>query len=408
MPTILELRQNRANLWEQQKAILDRSDPAKGMTTEDQATYDRLESEMTNLESTITRMEKHEAEKRRLSASAGVTAVPQPSAGPDTRTDPRDTDEYRGAFARFLRAGKGALSGDEFRALQVDNPTLGGYISPSMMFINQLIKQVDDAVYIRQLATKFRSANAESLGVPTLDANPADADWTSELKTGSEDGTMAFGKRELRPHPLAKRIKVSNKLLRSSLMDVEGLVRDRLAYKFGITHEKGFLLGSGAEQPLGVFTASTQGITTARDISTGNTNSAITADGLIEAKYGLKVAYHQKARWIFHRDAIKMIRKLKDGEGNYLWRAGITNDRGDTILDVPYFISEYAPNTFTTGKYVGIIGDFSFYWIADALDLAIQRLDELYAETNQVGFIGRWESDGMPVLEEAFVRVTLA
>jgi HK97 family phage major capsid protein len=71
------------------------------------------------------------------------------------------------------------------------------------------------------------------------------------------------------------------------------------------------------------------------------------------------------------------------------------------------FLSEYAPNTFTSGKYVGILGDFRFYWIADALDMQIQRLVELYAETNQVGLIGRLETDGMPVLSEAFTRVTL-
>ena len=71
-------------------------------------------------------------------------------------------------------------------------------------------------------------------------------------------------------------------------------------------------------------------------------------------------------------------------------------------------MSEYAPNTFTSALYVGIIGDFSNYWIADAIDLEIQRLVELYAETNQTGIIGRASADGAPVLEEAFVRVALA
>jgi HK97 family phage major capsid protein len=65
------------------------------------------------------------------------------------------------------------------------------------------------------------------------------------------------------------------------------------------------------------------------------------------------------------------------------------------------------PNTQTAGLYVGMCGDFSFYWIADALDVTVQRLVELYAETNQVGFIGRKETDGMPVLPEAFSRLTM-
>jgi HK97 family phage major capsid protein len=61
----------------------------------------------------------------------------------------------------------------------------------------------------------------------------------------------------------------------------------------------------------------------------------------------------------------------------------------------------------TSGLYVGALGDWSHYWIADALDLAIQRLDELYAETNQVGFIGRQAVDGQFTLPEAAVRVKL-
>jgi len=76
-------------------------------------------------------------------------------------------------------------------------------------------------------------------------------------------------------------------------------------------------------------------------------------------------------------------------------------------LGRPYKMSEYCPNTFESGKYVGIIGDFKNYWIADALSMRIQRLNELYAASNQIGFIGRLESDGLPVLEEAFARITL-
>jgi len=87
---------------------------------------------------------------------------------------------------------------------------------------------------------------------------------------------------------------------------------------------------------------------------------------------------------------------------------GLAADRPDTILGHPFMESEYAPNTFTTGQYVGVLGDFSFYWIADALTMQIQVLTELYAETNQNGYIGRKETDGQPVLEEPFVRVTLA
>jgi HK97 family phage major capsid protein len=159
---------------------------------------------------------------------------------------------------------------------------------------------------------------------------------------------------------------------------------------------------------LGLFTASDLGIPTSRDIATDNTTTAITADGLINALYGLKEGYQRNARWLFHRDVVKAIRKLKDGDGQYLWAPGIALNQPDTILAKPFLMSEYAPNTFTTGKYVGIVGDFSYYWIADDLNIEIQRLVELYAATNQIGFVCRYAGDGMPVLGEAFARVTLA
>ena len=300
------------------------------------------------------------------------------------------------------------MSGEELRALQVDSDEAGGYLVAPEQFVAELIKAVDNAVFIRQLATVHPLTTSASLGAPALDADPADADWTSEIGSAAEDSTMDFGKRELKPHPVSKLIKVSNRLIRISSIGVEALVRNRLAYKFGVTHEKGFLTGSGSGQPLGVFTASDQGISTGRDVSTGNTTTSMTFDGLIESKYTLKGQYWNKARWMFHRDGVKQIAKLKDGDGQYIWIPSVRVGEPDRLLNFPVMMSEYAPNTFTTGLYVGILGDFSHYWIADALDMQVQRLVELYARTNQTGFIGRMESDGMPVLEEAFVRVKLA
>jgi HK97 family phage major capsid protein len=292
--------------------------------------------------------------------------------------------------------------------LQVDVSTSGGYLVAPEYLMKDVLKTMDEQVVVRKLARVIALSNSQSLGVPVLDQDPEDATWTSEIKTGTEDQAMRFGKRELTPHPLAKRIKVSDKLLRSSMVNVEDLVKERLSYKFAVTEEQAFMTGSGQNQPLGLFTATPSGISTQRDSSEGNSTSAITADGLINAKFKLKSPYWRSARWIFHPSAVKQIRKLKDGNGDYLWRAGIAQDAPDTILDIPYVVSEFAPSTFATKQYVGILGDFSYYWIVDVWQLAIKRLDELYAESNQVGFIGRMECDAMPVLDEAFVRIALA
>jgi len=405
--TSKELRAQRAKLIADARAIYSTAETAKREpTAEERGQFETIMGDADKLEARFLELERLEAAEKSVSESLGrKTEAEQPGrkAG-ETRTNPLATEEYRAAYDLYLRTG-------EMRALQADNDASGGYLLAPQQMVSDIIKALDNTVAIRALATKYTVNSAQSLGVPTLDADPADADWTSELLTGSEDTTLSFGKRELHPKPLAKLEKISNKLLRMAVMSAEQIVRDRLTYKFGVTEEKAFLTGNGANQPLGVFTASANGISTGRDVSTDNTSTAITADGLINAKYALKGAYHKSPnlRWMFHRDAIKQIRKLKTlTDGQYVWQAGLQSGQPDTLLDVPVIMSEYVPNTFTTGLYVGILGDFSKYWIADAMTLGIQRLNELYAATNQVGFIGRLETDGMPVLEEAFVRVKLA
>lgn len=402
---IRELRQKRSGLVQQARAILDGAGE-RDLTVEENNRYDRLMEDANKLYKRIEQEERQLSAELDLDQPAGsgpVHTLVQPGPG-EVRQRPGEDTRH---FDRYLREGRSHLDEREFRALQADLDVSGGFITAPQRFINQLIKAVDDIVYIRQWGTPNPVMEAQSLGVPTLENDPADADWTTELATGSEDSTMDFGKRELYPHPLAKRIKVSRKLLRLT-PNAEDLVRNRLGYKFQITWEKAGMTGSGANQPLGVFTASSLGISTSRDVSTGNDQTSIKFDGLYEAKYTLKPQYWNRARWLFHRDGQKQIAKLKDGEGRYLWTESVRVGEPDRLLGFPAFMSEYAPNTFTSGQYVGILGDFSFYWYADALMFELQRLDELYAESNQVGLIGRWESDGMPVLEEAFVRVKLA
>lgn len=434
------LREERGRLIADARQITDKAHAEKRELTKDET--DRFDKLMADSDEKKKRVDKLEGDEARYKRAVDADEEVRKSAGRRTADDDRrrvpgrdaettearwkvgggeervipfagrknSGSEYRAAYEKFLAAGKTAIGPDEARALSADNPTEGGFMVAPIEMVAGLIKAVDDQTFIRQFATVMQLNTAQSAGVPSLDADPADSDWTSEIQTGNEDSAMNFGRRELTPRPLAKRIKISQKLLRIATMGAEALVRARLAYKFGITQEKAFLTGTGANQPLGLFTASNDGIPTSRDVSTGNTSTAIGADGLIEAKYSLKAQYQASptTRWLFHRQAVKQIRQLKDSTNQYLWQPGLTSGQPDRILDIPFLMSEYAPSTFTTGQYVGLLGDLKFYWIVEALQLSIQRLDELYALTNQVGFIGRAELDGQPVLAEAFARVKLA
>jgi len=424
----LELRRERAGLVTRAREITDAADAEeRELTAEEQTNFDALMTRISSMRAEIDRREHLAAVEAELGQSIEDRQGQEPEEqsvsyvsrglrhAAETFPEFLDNPEWRAlaatiqpnvrvAFDRMLRGYD--LSTDERRALQVDSDTAGGFLVTPLQMVDRLIQAVDNIVYIRQWATIFSVPNADALGAPSLENDPADPTWTSELAVGSEDSTMSFGRRQLHPHPLAQYIKVSNTLLRK-VPSVESLVVQRLGYKFAVVSENAYLNGSGSNQPLGVFTASDSGVPTSRDVSTGNDETSIKFDGLVEAKYTLKPQYWPRARWVFHRDGVKQIAKLKDGEGRYIWRESVRVGEPDRILNIPAYMSEYAPNTFTTGEYVGVLGDWSTYWIADALNMSMQRLVELYAATNQVGLIGRLESDGMPTLGEAFVRVTL-
>lgn len=430
--TIQELLQKRAKLINQARTILDTAEAEeRALTQEEQNKYDQLLDDASDLQATVDRRQMQRRIEESLAESAGrQTSDGQPGdndgddqpapryefrsrslealnrEGIPAGFEERISPAYRQAF-RYWMADGAQIAPEHVRALQADNETLGGNLYAPLQLVDRILQAVDNAVYMRQWATVIPVTDGESLGVPTLDTDPADPAWTSEIGAVSEDSSMAFGRRELSPNLLTKLVKISRKLLRKA-PNAEDLVVQRLAYKFGVAFESNLLTGNGAKQPLGVFTASSDGISTGRDVSTGNTTTSIQFDGLIEAKYTLKSQYWPMARWLFHRDGMKQIAKLKDGDGQYIWRESTRASEPDRVLGLPARMSEYAPNTFTSGNYVGILGDFSYVWIADSLALEFQRLMELYAGNNQVGLIGRLESDGMPVLEEAFVRVKLA
>ena len=172
-----------------------------------------------------------------------------------------------------------------------------------MTYVNQIIKDVDDAVYIRQKATKKGPIDrAHSLGYPYRRTRMSDAEWTSEAKIAAADTALDYGMREFKPQKLSKLVKVSKYLLHQSNADAE--VRAEIDYVIAITHEKAYLTGNGVGKPLGLFFASASGISTARDVATDNAQTTITADGLINAKYALQTAIFQaRAEWMFHRDA---------------------------------------------------------------------------------------------------------
>lgn len=441
-----DLYERKRNAYAVCRGLLDEAarEDGRPLTAEENSKYEAAEKEMDAADAAIQAEEQQIRRTQKLAAVAeGMRSAPpliMPQAGTDgaqTKPDSRSlvqklrdysaeglsradavsrivseskTHPANADFNSYLQFGHISPALQQMAALQMDSDTAGGFLVVPEVFIARLIQDLDRQVKIRGLATVIPVGNAESIGVPTLSADIDTPEWTTELKVGDEDSSLTFGKRRLTPHPAGKWIKVSKDLMRSAALSPEAIVRERLGYQFAIAEETAFCTGSGAGEPLGLFTASNSGISTSQDVSTDNTNTTITTDGLINAKYKLEPQWlaSPNLRWVLHPDVVKFIRKLKDGNGQYIWVPGLKADNTDMILEVPVVMTMYAPSTFQTTLYVGLIGDLSYYWIADRMSLEIQRLVELYAGTNQDAFIGRLALDAMPVLEKAFARVTLA
>ncbi|MEO8277758.1 MAG: phage major capsid protein [Thermoanaerobaculia bacterium] len=289
----------------------------------------------------------------------------------------------------------------------VGSDTQAGFLVPPEQFVMELLKNLDDQTIVRGLARTFQVPVAKSLGVPKRTSKASTWVWGTEISPPTKDSQLAFGKRELHPKNASGLIIVSRDFLRQALMGPEGIVREEIARDGSELQENAFLAGNAANQPLGLFTASADGISTGRDISTGNTATEVTLAGLRGAKYNLKPAYWPAAEWLGSRKFHQQLYSIDDGNGRPMFVESVRVGEVDRVLGFPIHIDEFAPNTFTTGQYVSILGNFQYYWIADALDIEIQRLDELYALSNQVGFVARLKTDGMPVLEEAFTRLKL-
>ena len=416
MPTSRELREQRAGLVEQQRALLDAAETEnRDLNAEETEQYERLGDETDRIEARYTRLEEQEAREADLARPLNEGFREDPGSG----NGEGDADDGQGiasvryaeAFAGYMTRGYDGLQHEVRATLQIDSDVGGGFIAASEQFINRLLVGLDEVCVVRQHATKYQCAYGESLGFPTLDGDISDFEFgAGELTAAAEDTGLAFGKRELIPRALKRKIvKISKRLLESPRMDPEGIVIDRTRRALGRGEETAFMTGSGAAEPLGLFVASDDGIPASMDVSTDMTATEVTGDGFIEVQGALPDEYQAAARWLFHRNTVTKTRKLKDNNGQYLWQPGLQAGKPDLLLAKPITTGSKVPNTFAANQYVGLYGDLTKYWIADAMSMVVQRLVEKYAETGQIGLLfDKMAVDGMPVVPEAFRRVKLA
>lgn len=383
-----EMKQERAALTNSIRTLMDTPDYDKGSLKAMEDKFDTLMDSINTEERQITR-------ERAIGEIADKTPA---GKNPEIRT----------LFANAL-SGEARHIEAYRNALDLGTAATAGYLTAPVEFHADLIKGLDDYLFMRQLSKVVGPIGAaQSLGFPYRATAAADATWVAEITTAPEEASVTYGRREFKPNKMAKLIKLSRTLVQHA-PTAEGVVLDEMRMRIGTGAENAYMNGNGTAQPLGIFTANASGINTDRDVSTNNTTTTVTFDGLQDAKYSVKQQYLANASWVMNKDLCKMLAKIKDGEGQYVWQGSVAIGQPDRLLGAPVYMSEFAPKTFTTGLYVAVFGDFKQgYWICDADAINLQILKELYAPTNQIGYLVDYFGDGAPVLPEAFARVKLA
>ena len=394
MKELMEMRDKRVQSWNAAKAFLESHRGEDGtLSAEDDAIFNKMMDDVDKLGREIARMEKMEAMDVEMSKA---TSKPLTSA-PTTRMEDEPVNKagrggngYAKNFWNAMRSK--SVSHEVLNALQVGTDSEGGYLVPDE-YERTLIEALEDQNIFRQLAHVIHTSSGDRK-IPVV-ASKGTASWIDEEAQYPESDD-AFGQVSIGAYTLATMIKISEELLNDSVFDMPAYIAKEFARRIGAAEEEAFFTGNGTGKPLGIL-AATGGA------ETGVTAAAvdkITMDEVIDLFYSLRAPYRRNAVFIMNDATVKALRKLKDGQGQYLWQPSITAGTPDTILNRPVYTSGFMP-TLATGNKTILFGDLGYYWVADREGRSFKRLNELYAPTGQVGFLASQRVDGKLILPEA-------
>ena len=383
--TVNELRTKRATMWNTMEGFLDTHRNEKGiLSADDDATYANMEKDLDDLTNEIKRMERREAREAELSKPVNkpITEKPEQTAKPEKAG--RASAAYKEDFGRHLR-GKTPLHNVLSESVDAD----GGYLVPEE-FEHQIITGLDEANVIRSLAKVITTHHDRKI---PISVGHSVATWTAENAAYTESNPT-FGQKQIDAFKLTDLVRISVELLQDAEFDLETYIAAEFARAFGIAEEQAFCVGTGTNQPTGIFTENggTVGVTAAAA-------NAITVDEVISLVYALKAPYRKNAKFLMNDATVALLRKLKDNNGAYLWQPSVQAGQPDKLLGYPLYTSPYAP-IVEGGALAVAFGDFKNYWIGDRAGRTVQRLNELYATNGQIGYVATERVDGKVILPE--------
>lgn len=306
------------------------------------------------------------------------------------------SDKYAKAFRSWIIGGMNNLDTEsreilrtgkakEDRALTTQTGASGGYTIPEG-FMNKIDIAVKYYCNFLGFSNVVTTATGNDLPWPTANDTGNIGALLAENTTIGSSVEPTFGSKTLKAHKFtSKPVVVPNELLVDTAIDLDTELGNMLGERIGRIMASYFTTGTGSSQPQGVVTG-------ASDSSVSAAVAAISFDNLIDLFHSVDIAYRNNARWMFNDSTLKALRKLKDGNSQYLWQPGLTVDAPATILSKPYEVNNFMATIGASAKSV-VFGDFNKFKIRVVQGMIMKRLVERYADLDQTAFIGFKRAD---------------
>lgn len=381
--TIKEMQEAREKLVVAGRERLEQIDANtdEARTAELESQHDLAMAELDGLDKKIERNQRQadaEARSEKLAEQQRQSRRP----GYDGSADGSDDGElpsYREAFAEMLRSKIPEAAPmrpeaahvlrqhqqslpPEQRAQTVGTDSAGGYTVPTELS-NQIIRSMLawGPMYDPGVATEIVTSSGATIDLPTVNDTAVTAGAHTEAATLTDDGgkDVTFGKKSLEAYAFdTEWIRVSKELTDDSILAMETLLGSLLGERLGRIANLQLTTGSGSSAPNGIVTASTLGKTAAG-------TAAITWDEIIDLEHSVDPAYRQspKVGYMFHDTTLQAVRKLKDGDGNYLWQAGNVQTGIPGSFNGRGYSINQAMAELATGNKVMLFGDFGKYFV---------------------------------------------
>lgn len=312
---------------------------------------------------------------------------------------------YSPAFEAYMRKGMSDMGPKDRKTLVSGTDSAGGFLVPEDYHV-ELIKKMATAATIRARArtvtTSRDIAKWPKLRWATDDRYTSGVrmTWTGESPPSSTAHRVTnpeFGLYSVPVHTAMASLPLSNDLIEDSAFDILGVSSDLMSEAFRLGENDAFINGSGVGRPMGIL-AQVDGDGPAA-IRSGAA-STLTPDGLIDLAFALPAQYESNAVWLMSKDTERIIRRMKDTSNSYLWpvvsQVGNFGPAPKELLSFPALREEFMPAIAANSLPI-IFGDLRGYLVLDRVGISIQRLSELYAETNVTLLLARKRVGGQTI-----------